>query len=368
MKFLYVCQHFNKSGYYILNYLLQNQLFSPVVVLLPKPNTLHQLLNNPVTFATEQERYIKEVAYYGCQPLRFTKSIYRLAKAYEIPIFERKTLKSNEAYEWLKSWDLELIIFGGGWKELIPKQVIKLPRLGILNTHPSLLPQYKGTDVHRWQVYENVSESGITIHYMDETFDTGDILGQVRVEISPKDTPQTLAAKTGQAGGQLMQNILEKIAEVFPDQVEGQSQLNCEHSSRYYSRWRWEDRKFLSIDWLDSAEKISRFILACTQESYRYNGPFFAFGDREYIIRQATTQKYQGNSQPGEVLGINENGILIGCGQEDNLALLGTQIQPATPEGWSKHFHSEPAVSAIDFAMMTGLKVGDKLISALQNP
>ena len=372
MKFLYVCQHFNKSGYYILNHLLQKQRFIPVGVLLPKPNTSHQLLNDPATFATEQERYIKEVAYYNCQPLRFTESIYRLAEARGIPIFERETLKNNEAYEWLKSLDLDLIIFGGGWKELIPKQVIQLPRLGILNTHPSLLPKYKGTDVHRWQVYENVSESGITIHYMDETFDTGDILGQVRVEISPQNTPQILATKTGRAAGPLMEDILEKMSAVFPEKLAGQPQLNDKSGSGYYRRWRWEKRKFLSIDWRDSAEKISRFILACTQESYRYNGPFFAFSDlseaealrgREYLLRQAATREYRGNIQPGEILDISKDGILIGCGGGDNLALLATQIQPATPEGWSKHFHSEPAISARDFAIATGLKIGDRLVS-----
>lgn len=361
MRFLYICRQFNRSGYYILQHLLQGGKFIPVGILQPKPH-IQELVDDPTNRALENERYAKEVVYYGCQPLRFRQSIRELADAYKVPSIELQEIKSDAAYQWFKSLDLDLIVLGGGWKQLIPKRLIVLPRLGIINTHPSLLPDFRGTDVHRWQVYQGVSTSGITIHYIDRTFDTGDILGQSAVAISPNDTPQELADHTGCLAGQLMQEVLERIATAMPERVEGIPQPYRDDSSRYYSRWRWEDRPFLRLDWTRPAEELRRFVLACTQESYKYNGAFFYAHGREYILRTASVQEYRGRGQPGEVLSIDTNGVRVSC-QNDGQALLMTQVQPATEGGWLNHFHSEPAIDAAHFALIAGLVVGDRLTS-----
>jgi methionyl-tRNA formyltransferase len=356
MRFLYICRQFNRSGYYILQRLLKEGKHLPLMVMLPQPY-MPELIDEPERLNAVREEYLKEAAYYGCQPLRFFKSIRSLAEDYNIPVVERQEIKSDEAYAWLESLDLDLIVLGGGWKQLIPKRVIDLPRYGILNTHPSLLPNFRGTDVHRWQVYEGATISGITVHYLDESFDTGDILGQIEVEVTFQDTPQDIAEKTGLAAGELMAGILDEIGQTIPNRLQGTPQTHLDDRSRYYSRWRWDNLEFLQIDWTRSARDISNFVRACSQESYKYNGAFFFVRDKQYILRQATVAKYIGGGESGEILKIDRQGILVYC-RDDKEALLITQIQPTTTEGWRDRFHSEPA---IDPSNSIDLSVGNRL-------
>ena len=215
IRFLYVSRLFNRGGYSILQHLLEKGRHVPSGVLLPACEEAHPL-DDPTRAEAERERYRKECDFYGNRPLRFLESIRRLAQSCGVEVFEMKSIKGRAAEERLKSLQFDLIVLGGGWPELLPAGVVRLPRLGVLNTHPSLLPEFRGTDVHRWQVFRDVRESGTTIHYVDETFDTGNILSQVAVPMLPEDCPQELAAKAGEAAGLLMEETLERICEMRP--------------------------------------------------------------------------------------------------------------------------------------------------------
>jgi methionyl-tRNA formyltransferase len=265
-----------------------------------------------------------------------------------------KTIKGQASQERLKSLQLDLIALGGGWPELLPAGVIRLPRLGVVNTHPSLLPDFRGTDVHRWQVFHGVRKSGTTIHYVDETFDTGNILAEVAVPILSEDCPQELAAKAGEAAGPLMEETLERIAQCDPGRVPSSSQPDRSNARRYFSRWRWEDLDFMRLDWTQPAESLHRFVLACTQESYRYNGPF---------LRTSTLTPHDGSGAPGEVMRLEDRSVVVRCGG-DRSALRLTQIQRSIEEEWRNQFHSEPAFLAEEAVRAAEFAVGDNLNDA----
>jgi len=356
MNYLYVSRHFNRSGYYILEHLLRSGRLFPRAILLPARG-LSDPLNDKNKAGAERERYAREVAYFGCRALRFMKSISLLADEYNIPVIFRESIKDDDTYMLLKSIGMDLIILGGGWPELIPRRVIDLPRLGIINTHPSLLPEFRGTDVHRWQICCGVNKSGITIHYVDEKFDTGNILGQLEVPINSTDTPQELADKTGRVAGPLMEKILTEIEVNAPNRVTGQVQANRDDRSRYFSRWKWENRDFLRIDWSQTAKKINNFVRACTQESYKYNGPFFFVNNTEYILRKSSLAKYNGRGNIGEIVNINLENIGIRCSDEDEVLLL-TQVQQVM-----KNNNCVPALSVGELANNERLKVGDRVSS-----
>lgn len=363
MRFLYVSRQFNRSGYHILDHLLEEGTHVPVGVLLPSPSA-PQPLDDPAGAEQECRRYAEEVARYGGRPLRFLGSIRRLAEGHGIPVFERRGIKGDEAYRWLSSLDLDLIALGGGWPQLIPPRVINLPRYGVINTHPSLLPEFRGTDIHRWQVLHGVDRSGTTIHYVDERFDTGEILGQVAVPVSPDDTPQDLADKAGRAAGPLMKDVLDRIASAIPGRARGTAQGARDDESRYFSRWRWEDREFLRLDWGRPAEDLRRLVLACSQESYRYNGPFFESRGVEYIVREASTCPLDAPpGRPGEVVRIDGDGLTVRCG-DDRLGLRLTRVQPTSPEGFRHHSHPEPSIPASQLAPRAGLAPGDSLAAS----
>lgn len=355
MRILYVSRHFNRSGYYILEHLLRDKNCTLAAVLLPKPKR-KQWLDDPVLAPFEVLRYTIETRYYRCRPVRFMKSLRRLARRHLAPVLELASLKTEAAYETLKRLNLDLIVLGGGWPELIPRRVIRLPRLGVINTHPSLLPEFRGTDVHRWQICKGVFTSGTSIHYIDEQFDTGDIIGQVAIKVTDEDIPQSLFERSALSSVSLMGRVLDRIAEAAPNRVQGIRQEKRDDRSTYFSRWRWNDGDFLRMDWTGSARENWRFIRACCQESYKYNGPSFTLRGKEYIIREAGLAQHQGGVV-GEICIINAEGVGVRCGSGDTILMI-QQIQRGGPDLiWSR---GQPGAW---FTKREGLQVGDNLMS-----
>jgi phosphoribosylglycinamide formyltransferase-1 len=131
--------------------------------------------------------------------------VLKIAAAHNIPsmlIEKEKFFRGNAYADELKAAGVELIVLAGFlWK--IPSLLINAFPHKIINIHPALLPKYGGKGMYGHFVHEAViankeKESGITIHYVDEQYDHGQIIFQARCEVTEKDTPETLAKKIQQ--------------------------------------------------------------------------------------------------------------------------------------------------------------------------
>lgn len=115
-------------------------------------------------------------------------------------VFSREELyKSDKILKKLEEYDIRYIVLAG-FLWLIPPEIVKAFPNAILNIHPALLPKYGGKGMFGSKVHEAVianreKESGITIHYVNENYDEGDILFQAKCTVDESDTPETLAAK-----------------------------------------------------------------------------------------------------------------------------------------------------------------------------
>jgi phosphoribosylglycinamide formyltransferase-1 len=101
--------------------------------------------------------------------------------------------------ELLKTHAIDLLVLAG-YLKLVPAPVIAAYRGRIINTHPSLLPAFGGKGMYGERVHQAVlasgaRETGVTIHLVDEVYDRGEILAQVRVPVHPGDTAERLAAR-----------------------------------------------------------------------------------------------------------------------------------------------------------------------------
>ncbi|MCK5373726.1 MAG: phosphoribosylglycinamide formyltransferase [Alphaproteobacteria bacterium] len=110
---------------------------------------------------------------------------------------DHKAYDTREAFEEeisarLKNYDIDLIVLAGFMRIFTDSFVEKWPRR-IINIHPSLLPDYKGTHTHKRAIEDGKSEGGCTVHYVIPELDSGPIIAQKRVPILPGDTPDTLA-------------------------------------------------------------------------------------------------------------------------------------------------------------------------------
>ena len=101
-----------------------------------------------------------------------------------------KKFRTEEGVRILKSLDLDYII-SVHFPYIYPKDVIKIPRHGIINLHPAYLPYNRGWHTPTWAIWEN-TPYGATLHFVDEGIDTGDIIHQKKLEIFPHDTADSL--------------------------------------------------------------------------------------------------------------------------------------------------------------------------------
>jgi phosphoribosylglycinamide formyltransferase-1 len=136
------------------------------------------LTNNPNAFVLERAKKL------GIKSLVFNKEQF---------------LKTDEILQFLLKNDINLIVLAGFLLK-IPENLIKSFPNKIINIHPALLPKFGGKgmygeNVHKAVVEANETESGITIHYVNENYDEGEIIFQAKCEVLPTDTHEDVAAK-----------------------------------------------------------------------------------------------------------------------------------------------------------------------------
>lgn len=132
-------------------------------------------------------------------------------------LFNRSDFAENGIVDtYLSDKNINFIVLAG-FLWLIPEWLVKKFPNRIINIHPALLPKYGGKgmfgeNVHK-AVYENKEiESGITIHFVNEHYDKGNIIYQHKVKIDPTDTPDSIAAKVHELEYKFFPTIIEKIA------------------------------------------------------------------------------------------------------------------------------------------------------------
>lgn len=98
-----------------------------------------------------------------------------------------------------------------GYSQIISPQLLKMFPKGIINIHGALLPQYRGGNVLNWVLVNGEKETGVTIHYMDEGIDTGDIIAQIKIPIKKTDTAKKLCEKLNENACTLFEKTWESI-------------------------------------------------------------------------------------------------------------------------------------------------------------
>jgi len=112
--------------------------------------------------------------------------------------------------------DAQLVVLAG-YLKLIPAPVVARFRGQMINVHPALLPDFGGPGMYGRHVHEavlasGIQESGVTIHFVDETFDRGTIIAQERVPVEPGDTPEALAARVLEVEHRLLPKVVLDLA------------------------------------------------------------------------------------------------------------------------------------------------------------
>ncbi len=140
------------------------------------------------------------------------------AAEHGLTVHQPSTLKDENFMSLLRSINPDMIIVAA-YGKILPKAVIDYPKYGCINVHGSLLPEYRGAAPIQRAIIDGKRTTGITIMYMNEELDTGDMLAKVSVPIEEDDNFETLFDKMAKAGAELLVDTVPKIVlgEIYPE-------------------------------------------------------------------------------------------------------------------------------------------------------
>ena len=127
-----------------------------------------------------------------------------------LPVYQPIRVKEAEFVSELKVMKPDIIVvvaFG----QIIPQEILDLPKYGCINVHASLLPKYRGAAPIQWAIIDGESKTGVTIMQMDAGLDTGDMITKVEIEINATETGGSLFDKLSAAGAKLLVKTLDDI-------------------------------------------------------------------------------------------------------------------------------------------------------------
>ncbi|MCR5053317.1 MAG: methionyl-tRNA formyltransferase [Lachnospiraceae bacterium] len=128
----------------------------------------------------------------------------------DVPVFQPVRIKNEESVEELKKYPADVFVVAA-FGQILPEDVLKMPRLGCVNIHASLLPKYRGASPIQWAVLNGDKTSGVTIMQMGVGLDDGDILLQEEVELDKNETGGSLFDRLSEVGAKLIVEALPKL-------------------------------------------------------------------------------------------------------------------------------------------------------------
>ncbi len=177
--------------------------------------------------------------------------VKELALEQNIPVLQPERAKDEVFIEELRALQPDIIVVAA-YGKILPKAILDMPKYGCINVHTSLLPDYKGAAPIQWAVLNGEKETGVTIMYMDEGCDTGDIISAERIAIAEDETGGGLHDKLAVLGGELLVRTLPSI-------LDG----SCSRTPQEKGAGRYVgmiDKSLGELDFSRPAEELERYI------------------------------------------------------------------------------------------------------------
>ncbi|MFQ6078474.1 MAG: formyltransferase [Thermodesulfobacteriota bacterium] len=232
-------------------------------------------------------------------------SVADLARAHGIPCHLPDNINDPHWVDLLRPLEPDLI-FSFYFRQMLSREILKIPPQGAINLHGSYLPAYRGRCPVNWVLVNGEKETGVTLHYMVERPDAGDIIARARIAIALEDTALTLFEKMEKAAVRLLKRTLPKI-------LTGTNQRIPQDLTKgsYFGGRRPDDGR---IDWMKSGIEIYNLIRAVT---HPYPGAFtFLRGKKVFVWKaKAVDLTVSVESRIPGTIGIQNGSILVAAGQ-----------------------------------------------------
>lgn len=257
------------------------------------------------------------------------------AEKHGISVFQPEKIREEKALQEILALNPDLIVTAA-FGQILPKKLLDGPKLGCINVHASLLPELRGGAPMHYAIIQGKEKTGVTIMYMVEKLDAGDMLAKVEVPITEEDTVGTLHDKLSIAGAELLSETLPKL---IRGELKGIPQDDSK--ATFAPTIKREQEK---VDWHKTGEEIYNQVRGMNPWPVAYtlfNGE---------VMKLWKVLKVTGESgEPGKIIAIEKDGFIVATGNETAIKIV--ELQPA----------GKKKMPASDFLRGTKISIGDVL-------
>ena len=226
--------------------------------------------------------------------------VKEVALANNIPVFQPENFRSDETVEALRALqpDVCTVVAYG---RILPQRVLDIPARGCVNIHASLLPQYRGSAPYQWAVLDGLEETGVSAQHMVLAMDAGDVIDVAKTSIGENETAGELLDRLAVLGADLLSNVLGRFAQ-------GTVTATAQDEGKV-SFAPMLDKTMCPIDWNKTARQVHNHVRGL----HPWPVATMELQGKKFKVHE--TRVTEGSGQPGEVLGLTKNGLVIACGE-----------------------------------------------------
>lgn len=236
------------------------------------------------------------------------------ALKHDIPVYQPEKIRQSDELKAIISLNPDIIVTAA-FGQILPKELLDAPKFGCVNVHASLLPELRGGAPIHYSILQGKEKTGITIMYMDEKLDAGDIISVAEVEIEEEDTVGTLHDKLSRVGSDLLAETLPKLlaGEITP------IPQNDEEATFAPNLKRSDEQ----IDWTVSGEEIYNKIRGLNP----WPVAFTLYQGKVMKVWAGKKVAKKKDAAPGTIVDITDQGPIVATGNDTYIQL--TEVQPA---------------------------------------
>jgi methionyl-tRNA formyltransferase len=265
-----------------------------------------------------------------------------LAQKHEVPLHKVNHVRDEESAALIKKLQPDLILVFG-FSQLISDEVLRIPRLGTVGLHTTLLPRHRGRAPIPWSIIKDLGKSGNTLFFFTPGADNGDIIAQQHFYLRYDDDAETIYGKGVETGIDLILQYLPLLKEGKAPRIKQDDSL-----ADHWDRRRPDDGK---INWNQSSLEIYNLIRAVAMP---YPGAFTSLNDKKLYVWKAS------------LLGLNEidlpghTGEIVDFTKYDDAFIVKTGDHYLMLN--SLQFENEPVKSCEELFSAKKIKIGDQLL------
>jgi methionyl-tRNA formyltransferase len=247
-----------------------------------------------------------------------------LAAAHGIPVFQPERLRGPDILATIARWKPDLGVVAA-YGKMIPEELLRLPRLGMINVHASLLPKYRGAAPVQRAIIAGERATGVTIMQVARALDAGDMLGMVERPIAAAESSEEVERDLAERGARL---LIETIDRLEAGAITPEPQ---DHSASTYAP-RLSKEEGL-VDWTLPAIDIYNRVrgLHPWPHAYSYLDGTRVILLRTHLVDDDTAKVQAAGKQPGEVVAVSRDAIHVATGGSGVLAIDDLQIEGRRP-------------------------------------